>query len=419
MKKIFYFLILNILLLIPFNVHATSCIKGNYIANISLEKENIYVGDNIHFKINSNVFFKTTYTSANEFIKVEDGVIKAFEKGEGLIDITIDFLVNNEVKDSCTTTIPVTIKEPIVSLEELTLKEYDLKDIFKSDVYNYEITLPYQNESINILATPLSENSKVTGDGEKTLNVGLNEFKIIVEEGSETLTYTLSIIREEGSKDATLKSLIVEGYLLNPKFKENNYNYQLEVGKDINDIYIKAIPNDSKAEVKGTGRFDLTTGQNNFSIIVVAEDGTTKTYHLNVNKNKGSSSLNNLTIEGYNLDTPFQSDKYTYFLEVASDITEVKINAKANEEDQVEILNNDTLNYGKNNILIRVTSPDKTTTTYKLVITRLNANSQKIIITNVLFYLFLALIVIVIILISIFIKRNLKNKNVKKISKRK
>ncbi len=410
MKK--YFIIFIIILLMPFNVKAISCLKGEYEAEIYLEKDKIYVGDNIHFKINSNTFFKTTYQSENEnIIKVENGEITALLKGESTIDIIIEFIENNEIKDSCITKYPLSIYEANAVLKDLTIQEYDLKDIFKSDVYNYEITLPYKIDNIHIGAIPLSENSQVIGDGEKALKVGLNEFKITVEEGSESITYTLSIFREEGNHDATLKNLIVDGYVLNPQFNKNNYNYYLEVGKDINEINIKATPNNSNAIVNGNGRFDLTTGENTFKVIVTSESGEKKTYQIKVNKNKGSSTLKNLVIDGFNLDTPFQSDKFTYYLEVNYKINSIKITPEANEDDQVEILNNTSLNYGKNEILIRVTSPDKTTTTYKLIVTRLKKDNHNWEITNILFYIFIILIFVMISLIIIFINRNIKKQD--------
>lgn len=416
MKRVILAIIICIFLIIPVNTKAISCIKGKYEASITLSKDKLYVGEELNFNINSNTFYNTEYKSDNDdIIKIENNTIKTLMSGSTTINITINFIEKGEVKDSCTTSIPITIIEPTVSLKELNIEEYDLKDSFKSNLYNYEITLPYEIDVIHIKGIPLSENSKISGTGEKTLNVGLNEFKIIVEEGKESLTYTLSIFREEGSKDNTLKSLIIDGYLLNPKFTNSNYNYHLEVGKDVNDILIKATPNDINAKVKGTGRFDLTTGKNTFLIVVTAQNGKEATYQIEVIKNKGSSTLKNITIEGYTLDTPFQSDKYTYYLTVKPKVESIEIKPEADLNDQIEILSDGTLNYGENEIIIRVTSTDKTSTTYKLIITRLQEENNQILFKKILLYVFIVLIIIVIILISIFIKVN--NKRQTKIKK--
>ena len=98
-------------------------------------------------------------------------------------------------------------------------------------------------------------------------------------------------------------------------------------------------------------------------------------------------------------------------LEVNYKINSIKITPEANEDDQVEILNNTSLNYGKNEILIRVTSPDKTTTTYKLIVTRLKKDNHNWEITNILFYIFIILIFVMISLIIIFINRNIKKQD--------
>ena len=56
----------------------------------------------------------------------------------------------------------------------------------------------------------------------------------------------------------------------------------MTVNSNTTKIKINALVNDSKAKVNGTGEFEVVEGSNSFSVVVTAENGSTKTYTLNV-----------------------------------------------------------------------------------------------------------------------------------------
>lgn len=422
MKKLAY-IILLIIFLIPFKVNALSCLKNNYEATIEISNDRLRNKEKAYLNVTSSSFYNLEYNLSKENIIsiTDEGIIEALNPGEVNLIVNVNFLEDKKIVEQCTTEIPITVISSNITLKSLTLREYDLKDVFKSDVYNYEITLPYKIETINIEALPLEEDANVSGTGEKALSVGLNEFKITVSSYAEEKTYTLSVFRSEASDNAQLKSLAVGGYLLTPKFSKDTYNYALEVPKDVDKIKIKATANDKNAQVKGTGSFNLTTGKNIFTITVTAENGNTSKYKIEINKNKGSSTLNNLSVEDYTLEETFTKENYLYHLTVPHKVEKIKINASANPSDQVEIFDNDHLNYGQNEILIRVTSKDKTTTTYKIVVNRLTKDKLNYtFIQSVLFIIFIVAIIITITLITIFIIKNKKqDKKIKRINLKK
>lgn len=83
--------------------------------------------------------------------------------------------------------------------------------------------------------------------------------------------------------DANLASLTVEGYDLTPTFNKDTLEYLVTVPSTINNITIAGTPAESHATVEGTGGFEVSEGINTFNIVVTAENGTQKTYKINVN----------------------------------------------------------------------------------------------------------------------------------------
>jgi len=84
------------------------------------------------------------------------------------------------------------------------------------------------------------------------------------------------------SNDATLGSLTVSSGTLMPAFNPNTTNYTVIVSSDVSSIMIGATANNSAATVSGIGTKLLNIGNNTFDIVVIAEDGTSKTYTVTV-----------------------------------------------------------------------------------------------------------------------------------------
>lgn len=85
---------------------------------------------------------------------------------------------------------------------------------------------------------------------------------------------------KEYSSNNYLKSLEVEGY--NLEFNKDTLEYSIEVENNVEKVNIKAITEDSKAKVSGTGEIEVTEGSNKIEIKVTAENGNTKVYTVNV-----------------------------------------------------------------------------------------------------------------------------------------
>ena len=84
------------------------------------------------------------------------------------------------------------------------------------------------------------------------------------------------------SKNNNLASLGVKDYQISPSFNKNELNYTLEVEHDVEKITIEGSREDSKSSITGLGEKEVHEGANSFDIVVTAENGSTKTYHLTV-----------------------------------------------------------------------------------------------------------------------------------------
>lgn len=85
------------------------------------------------------------------------------------------------------------------------------------------------------------------------------------------------------SKVNTLSSLSVSSGTLSPKFSSSQTTYTVNLTSDVESLDIKATATDSKAKVSGTGTKALKIGTQAFEIVCTAENGSKKSYTINVN----------------------------------------------------------------------------------------------------------------------------------------
>lgn len=87
------------------------------------------------------------------------------------------------------------------------------------------------------------------------------------------------------SADNSLSSLKISPGTLSPAFKSSTYKYTASVGEDVTSIAVNATASNSKASVTSvTGNTNFAMGANTVKIVVKAENGTTATYTITVNR---------------------------------------------------------------------------------------------------------------------------------------
>ena len=291
----------------------------------------------------------------------------------------------------------ITVVSDDNSLSNLTITNASLTSNFNKNKLDYEGTTNDNNITIN--ATPTDKNAKVTGHtGNQTANYGSNIYTITVTSPLGNIrNYTITIIRQlpksKNSEETnpTLKNIEIEGSSIN--FKQDKYNYEIEVPNNQTTIDLSALPfaKDSKVEIDKPDY--LKEGNNIITITVTAKDGTVCKYTINVIRKKLSSdtTIKKIIIDNYKLN--IKENIYNYELKIKK---ENKLNIKV-------ILNDDKATYtieGNKDlktgsiITIKVTAEDKTTEEYNIEIIKekisdknLLENKRLLIITSILLIL--------------------------------
>ena len=276
----------------------------------------------------------------------------------------------------------------------------------------------FATDSVNVRASYSTSSERIgsLSEGDEVTVTGTSSEWARIEYNGRTAYVSMNYLTQEEpeeSDDKSLRSLTVDGYILSPQFSSDVTEYTLTVGLDVTSLDIEAIPTDEASEVTITGNDELLEGTNTVEIVVTAEDGTERTYTINVIKGEGAGlGLAELTINGYTLNPAFSPEIYEYTLEINDlTVTSIDINAVANVDGaSVEIVGNTELKPGENIVTIIVRSDDgNEITTYQIIVNIVEAAEEQLIagIDNDDLFLYggIALAVIIILIIIIVVVR--------------
>ena len=281
--------------------------------------------------------------------------------------------------DNAQKTITVNIpKSDDNNLSNLKIDGTDISS-FSPSKTNYDLGNTENNE-INITAVAHDAKASVSGTGMKTLNYGKNNFDIVVTaENGSTKTYTITINKQDNrSTNNYLNSLTITNAKIN--FNKGTLNYNIVVENKIDSINIKATPEDGKSTVTGTGEKKLNDYLNTFSIDVTAENGSTRTYKINISRkdkdgNLGelskNNNLKNIEIKDYILY--FNPNTLKYNINVDNTVNKLEISAIPEDNNSTVKINNiEELKVGENLIVIEVTSQSGDIKKYEIIVLRKN-----------------------------------------------
>ena len=248
------------------------------------------------------------------------------------------------------------------------------------------------------------------------------------------------------SSNANLKNLGINPNDFNG-FKSGTTAYNVTVPNDVEQVKVYATAQDSKSKITGTGNKKLTVGKNKLDVVVTAEDGTTKTYTINVtreeaavvtnettddnsstetqentqnNTTEDNTDLKNLTISGYTLTPSFSPNVYEYKLDVKGDISSLDIQTEgANHSVSTDIAGNENLKDGENIITIHVYNGEtKKNSTYQIIVNKMTASSEDLNVTlnnaikkaNKIRYIFFGTVLFIVIasIVFIIVRHNIK-----------
>jgi len=157
-------------------------------------------------------------------------------------------------------------------------------------------------------------------------------------------------------------------------FKSGTTSYSVSVPNDVTQVEVYAYKAEDKQNISGTGLKTLSEGSNPFDVVVTAEDGTQKTYRVNVIRlakeetnnpdvekptNKIEVALASLQIVSVSLNEAFKPDVYEYTATAKPDAKEVIVSGSANVENAIVDINApEEYEDGENIITITVKEKD-------------------------------------------------------------
>ena len=298
-----------------------------------------------------------------------------FKVGEN----TVKVIVTAENGNKKTYTIKVNRKaSENTYLNLLTTDKYDMETIFDKETESYDITLENDVTTLNVSAIAEDKLSKVTGAGKYSLKTGVNEINIVVTaENGDSRIYTLNVTRKKNSNADLLSITTDKDVILNPTFDKDNVNYQIEVENDIDELTILGVAEEKTTKVSGNGTYKLQVGENQVILTATAEDGTTKTYTLNINRHKSSNCNARIIIAKESvLDPTFDKNITTYELRVLENVTSLNLIVTPEDSNATyKIEGNENFEIGNNIVKVIIIAEDSTTKEYTLNVLRQKAGT--------------------------------------------
>ena len=168
-------------------------------------------------------------------------------------------------------------------------------------------------------------------------------------------------------------------------FSPNKLTYDVTVPEDVESVEVYATAQATGATISGTGMKTLEYGENALDVVVTAQDGTVKTYTINVTREGSDGAeeapaqntetqkgLSSIKIGDLTLNPSFATNVYEYTVKYIGKDTSLNIETVPTDPNYVvEILGNEELKEGENTITILVSdSEGNNVATYQLTVNK-------------------------------------------------
>lgn len=168
-------------------------------------------------------------------------------------------------------------------------------------------------------------------------------------------------------------------------FSPNKLTYDVTVPEDVGSVEVYATAQATGATISGTGMKTLEYGENALDVVVTAQDGTVKTYTINVTREGSDEAeeapaqntetqegLSSIKIGDLALNPSFATNVYEYTVKYIGKDTSLNIETVPTDPNYVvEILGNEELKEGENTITILVSdSEGNNVATYQLTVNK-------------------------------------------------
>ncbi|WP_165958108.1 cadherin-like beta sandwich domain-containing protein [Segetibacter sp. 3557_3] len=322
---------------------------------------------------------------------------------------TINIIVT--AQDQSVKTYSVTVNKAAVvssnnNLSNLVLSAGSLSPSFSSGTTSYNVSVSSSTTSMTIIPTAEDAAARITVDGNPVasggtsapinLNTGNNTITIAVTAQDQSVkTYTVRVSRTADlSNNNNLVNVLLSAGTLSPSFAAAQTSYTAGVGSSVASITVTPTAEHPRAKItvngslvssgSASGPITLNTGNNTINIVVTAEDLSTKSYTIIVNKATPLSSNNNLlniTLSQGVLSPSFSTSVLLYTASVPATVSTLSVTALTQDANASMTINalglvsgnaSAPINLlpGANVITIIVTAQDLSIRTYVITVMR-------------------------------------------------
>ena len=339
----------------------------------------------------------------------ENGVITEVELRDRGTDTKIDIVVTSP-DDSTMTTYTVIVSRALsndATLSNLVISQGVLVPSFNSAVMEYMVSVENDVETITVIPTANEYDTSIMVNSDAVASGTTSNEIVLVEGGDTTITVKATaaygnmesyiiVVSRAPSSDATLSSLIVSVGKLEPSpFNPTTTSYTISVENAIAMMAVNATAtNENAAIMVNDEAVDSGTTSNEIALIeggittitikVTAQDATTETYTVVVNRAPSSDAiLSNLAISVGELVPGFNSTTTSYMVSVENNVATMTVTPTANHHYATIMVNDHTVDSGMpsqvialaeggdTTIAVVVTAQDgETVTTYTVVVSR-------------------------------------------------
>ncbi|QNN60631.1 cadherin-like beta sandwich domain-containing protein [Erysipelothrix inopinata] len=314
----------------------------------------------------------------------DESAVKSIE-GAGIIDLegiqskTVPIVVTG--KNDATMTYVVKIQKDTSAsamLAHLMIHPGKLEPQFTPLRSAYTAAVPHEQERVEIAARAMDETALITGDGVHDLEIGLNEFDVVVTSRfGEIAVYDVDVTRDSVQSSKATSIRFKEAMIENPRFDKDIEAYTLSVPYEVTDLTVDEIiledPINATYEIKGNK--NLKVGTNTVQVVVHSKHDIPDTiYEFTVTRQIFSSNyLKDLITNQGHVSPSFDKYHNNYEIEVPYEVTDIDVIATP-EDAKSQIRGTGTvrdLKVGVNEHRIVVTSFENVERSYIVRITRL------------------------------------------------
>jgi tRNA threonylcarbamoyladenosine modification (KEOPS) complex Pcc1 subunit len=268
------------------------------------------------------------------------------------------------------------------TLSSILLNNVSVRN-FSPSVSVYRDTVPYTVDTVDVTAetSNVYASYSVSPESPSALTAGVDNtvnITVTAQDGS-TKVYTIHIFRRDLNADNNLTGIYIDGNILGD-FEAGKLSYRYDVPYSKESVILSASQSDPLASVTGvpSSATSLNTGSNIFNIAVTAQNGSTKTYSVNIVRDAGADNLlESISIDGVPLEG-FDPLVTSYSKDVEYDVHEVTVSPVTKNPNAVWAVNPPSqtnrvqLNIagGVNVITVRVTAQNGAAKDYILNINR-------------------------------------------------